>query len=237
MTVIGRASADLPQWSYTNRITRREANRAIYFDFEGRKNESPALMGVYAGGWFRHLVFDTTMAPLVRSSRHAGERVFRRRFADAIEEQLLQPAESDKRRLVAFSEHELNCIHAAVGPELASRVADRFLNARAFVAAWINRDRPDLRPQADPATLENFATICGFDWPDEYDLQPANVIKRLRTQLATSSRLRRSVRPASTKLWTRLLGYNRYDCLAMKHVVLHALGKATPQTATAKRAK
>ena len=208
-----QGTQDVPRWRYSNRITRREANRAIYFDFEGRMNEPSALMGVYAGGWFRHFVFDASLAPLVKCSRDAGERVFRRRIADAVEKQLLQPAESEDRRLVAFSEHDLRCIHA-VSPEMAARAAGRFLNARAFAAAWVNRDRRDLREQLESATLENFARVCGFDWPEEYDLGAADTIKRLRARLATCSRRRRPIGQASSELWARLLGYNRHDCLA-----------------------
>jgi hypothetical protein len=219
---------NVPRWRYSNRITKRAANRAIYFDFEGRMNESPALMGVYAGGWFRHFVFDKDLGSFVKSSRDAGERVFRRNFADAIDKELLRAAESEDRRLIAFSEHELRCIHAAVGSEVAERVADRFLNARAFVAAWINRDRRDLRVQLESATLENFANICGFDWPEEYELEPADAIRRLRARLATSSKRRRPIGRGSTELWARLLGYNRYDCLATKHIVLYALRNSKP---------
>ena len=214
-----------PRWRYSNRITRREANRAIYFDFEGRMNEPPSLMGVYAGGWFRHLVFDASFAPLVTSSRDAGERVFRRRLGDAIEEFLLRPAEGEERRLIAFSEHELRSIHFALGRDVATRVADRYLNARAFAAAWVNRDRRDLRLQLESSTLGDFATICNFEWPAEYDLQPADAIKRLRRRLATLARNQRPLDRRSTELWTRLLGYNRLDCLATKHIVLGALEK------------
>jgi hypothetical protein len=225
MTVVDGAAAAVPQWRYSNRITGREANRAIYFDFEGRMNEPPALMGVYAGGWFRHFVFDAGLTPLAKSSREAGERVFRRRIADAVEEQLLRPSESEDRRLVAFSEHELRCIHSSVGPEIAARVAHRFLNARTFASAWVNRDRRDLREQLESATLENFARICDFEWPAEYDLEPAVVIKRLRARLATASRRRRPISRGTTELWARLFGYNGCDCLATKHIVVHALKK------------
>jgi hypothetical protein len=213
---------EAPRWPYSNRITRREVNRAIYFDFEGRMNEPPALMGVYSGGWFRNFVFDPSLAPLVKSSRDAGERVFQRRIADTVEKQLLQPAESEDRRLVAFSEHELRCIHA-VSPELAVRSAARFLNARSFAAAWVNRDRHDLREQLESATLESFVKVCGFDWPEEFSIGPADAIKRLRSQLATCSRRQRPIARTSTELWVRLLGYNRHDCLATKHIVSYAL--------------
>jgi hypothetical protein len=223
----------VPRWHYSNRITKREANRAIYFDFEGRMNEPPALMDVYAGGWFRHFVFDRDFGPLIKASRAAGERVFRRRIADAVEKQLLKPAETEDRRLVAFSEHELRSIHSSAGPEMAARVAPRFLNARAFAAAWVNRDRRDLREQLESATLENFARICGFEWPAEYELEPADAIKRLRGRLATASKRRRPVGRGSVELWARLLGYNRHDCLATKHIVLRALRKGEKQVRTA----
>jgi hypothetical protein len=178
-------SADPPRWRYSNQISRREANRAIYFDFEGRVNESLAFRGVDYAGSLQQFVFDPSLAPLVNSSRAAGERVFRRRFSNAIEECWVLPAEREDRRLIAFSEHELRVVHSVLKPELAERIARRFLNARAFAAAWVSRDRADLRKQLDPSTLGDFATICNFEWPPEYDLQPAEVIQRLRKRLAT----------------------------------------------------
>ncbi|MEO7270634.1 MAG: hypothetical protein ABIX28_03020 [Vicinamibacterales bacterium] len=185
-------------------------------------NESPALMGVYSAGWFRQFVFDASFVPLVKASRAAGERVFRRGLEGAIEEALFHPAGHDRRRLIAFSEHELNTVSSALNPEIAARVASNFLNARAFAAAWISRDRPDLRKAIGPSTLEDDAALCGFEWPDQYNLKPTDVIKRLRSSVAVLRRTKRPPAPRTTELWTRLLGYNRQDCLATKHVVCHA---------------
>lgn len=219
-----QTTLDLPRWNYPRRISRREANRALYFDFEGRMNEAPALVGVYAGGWFRHFVFDAAFVPLVKSSRDAGERVFRRRrFAEAIEQVLLGPAETEDRRLIAFSEHELRVIHIAAGPGLAERVARRYLNARDFVAAWVSRDRRELREKLESNALAELAAACNYEWPGEYDLQPADAIRRLREQLARAATTGKSIDRRATELWARLLGYNRHDCLATKHVVRCAL--------------
>ncbi len=210
----------IPTWKYSNRITRRELNRAIYFDFEGRMNEPPVLLGAYSRGWFRQFVFDSTFAPLVKTSRAAGYRVFHRKSVETVvETELLGPAERDDLRLIAFSEHELRAVHDLAGPRLALRMSERFLNARRYAAAWVGRDRPDIRSASDPASLADFAALFGFEWPEEYDVQPAETILRLRRRLQTSRRKNRAPDERAVEAWARLLEYNKYDCLAAKHIV------------------
>lgn len=212
-----------PTWSYPRRITRREANRAIYFDFEGRIDEEPVLLGVYCAGWMRQYVFDKRLAAFARTSRRAGQRVFLRSFSKGVQEALLGLAALEDRRLVAFSEHELRLLHRWGGDEVAQNAAERFLNARDFAAAWVSRDHPDIRRRVDPRTLGEFADVCGFEWPDEFCLAPADAIDRLRRRALTLSRKGVAPNQAGMELWSRLLGYNQLDCRATRHVLLHAI--------------
>ena len=215
-----------PKWTYSRRISRREANRAIYFDFEGRMDEAPVLLGVYCGGWMRQYVLDRDLSPFAAMSRRAGQRVFQRSTSKALAEALLDPATREERRLVAFSEHELRVLDRWAGREVAQAVAARFFNARDFAAAWVTRDHPDLRRQDDPRTLGDYADLCGFDWPAEFNLAPAEAIERLRNRASTLSRTGRAPNTTGMELWSRLLGYNQLDCRATRHIVLHAIRDA-----------
>ena len=86
-----------------------------------------------------------------------------------------------------------------------------------------SRDHPDIRRRNDPRALGEYADVCGFEWPDEFSLAPADAIDRLRKRALTLSRKGGPPNMAAMELWSRLLGYNQLDCRATRHVVLHAL--------------
>lgn len=211
------------RWVYSNCLTRQEANRALYFDFEGRKDEPPFLMGVLGPGGTRQFVFDEGLGPLMRWSREGGHRVCGRRLEVAIHEGVLGPAEAEDRRIVAFSEHELNVIARYVSADAANRITSRFLNARKFLASWIGREHPELRRGGFPSTLADYIELLQFEWPDD-DLEPAYAVAHLRKQCLTAQQSRTE----AITLWDRLLRYNALDCEATRHCVLRALREPRP---------
>jgi hypothetical protein len=87
------------------RLSAAEARRALYIDFEGQKDEPPVLLGVHRHGRgsrpFAHqVVMDQAFASLaepVMSLREAVEKVVLR-------------ADHGDRRIVSWSEHDLNVV-------------------------------------------------------------------------------------------------------------------------------
>ncbi len=213
-----------PHFEYSNRVSRREANRALYVDFEGRKEEAPALVGVLFGRTFEVIVTDELLAPLVTISRDQarmdpGLTVWRTSLERALDH-IQQRAESGGvRRVVAFSEHELLAIHEHVGAKPAEVLASRFLNARAYFASWWNTAHPGAA--IAHKSLGACATTVGYEWPDEGLASPADALRRLRDQLETASSRKTPPSERTRKLWAQLIEYNRQDCLAMQFLVRH----------------
>ena len=198
----------------------REANRALYVDFEGRKGQPPALLGTLFGGSFELLVLDGALLPLVRAGGLTGVSC-RCCTLDRAIQHLLERAAGNgaPRRVVAFSEHELATIEAFSERSRAQAVASHYLNALHYFRSWRAAVRPDLiLPET---SLEHCAAAVGYEWPHEGDFSPADAIRRLREQLATASRTNREPSARTRDLWRRLVEYNRQDCLAMQSLVRH----------------
>jgi hypothetical protein len=210
----------------SNRIASREANRALYIDFEGRKNEPPALLGLLRGTHHRVLILDPTLRPLARyAPPELPVPMCVRPLARAVTEVLALAADTPRpRRIVGFSLHELRMVEEHVGRPSAEHVADRYLNARKFFAAWYHRERPDLAVKVENMSLDQIARALGCAaWP-EIAFSPADAIKRLRAQLATRRHRRLEPTQRTVDLWHRLVAYNRHDCLVTQYLVRRVAG-------------
>jgi hypothetical protein len=208
-----------PRFEYSNTIGRRDANRAIYFDFEGCKGQPPALLGVLFGTTFELLVLDERLSPLVEAGPIPSATIRTSTLAEAIDYLGRKASTGGNRRLVAFSEHELLAVHDHVEPATARDVAARYLNARKHFAAWWRTAFPGARLEED--SLEHCATAVGYAWPDDDIGSPAKALRRLSSQLETAARRGHAPKAATVSLWRSLVQYNRHDCLAMQFVVKH----------------
>lgn len=210
----------------SNKISCREANRALYVDFEGRMQEPPALLGLLHGRHYRVLIVDRRLAPLARVALPFPHATACVRTLDAAIREVLALAFTPPRprRVVAFSEHELRQVENHATRGAAARLADRYLNARKFFSAWRNRTQPGL--DVKETTLEESGRALGCTpWPDQA-FSPADAIRRLREQLANAPRHGRDPRPHTMALWLELVVYNRADCLATQYLVRYIANNA-----------
>ena len=136
-----------------------EALQALYIDFEGGKDQPPVLLGVHRRGrgtrpYVQQDVVDEVFEGLV--PRYLPLR-------DAIAN-VVRRAEHGDRRIVAWSEHELDVVRTLLDgdPDLVARLEARYANARAFAEYWRNklhdRDRP--KEGAWPTTSRWSGTPC-----------------------------------------------------------------------------
>lgn len=137
---------------------------------------------------------------------------------DAVEN-VVRRAEHGDRRIVAWSEHELQVVRRLLdrNPDLVARFEARYANARAFAEYWRNklhdRDRPE------QGRLADYLTLVGYPVPD--DAEPGHVgdtIRDLRPRLARGLPLT----PTQQARWDRLVEHNRIDCAGMRAVCLRA---------------
>ena len=196
------------------RLTDAEALRALYVDFEGRKDEPPVLLGVHRRGrgphpYVQQDVVDPVFAGLV--PRYLPLR-------DAVEN-VVRRAEHGDRRIVSWSEHDLRVVRtlADEDPELVGRFEDRYANARAFAEYWRNKLHGGDKPEK--GRLADYLALIGYRVPD--DAEPGHVgdtIRDLRPRLSRALALT----PAQQARWNRLVEHNRFDCAGMRAVCLRA---------------
>ena len=195
-------------------LSATEALRALYIDFEGRKDEAPVLLGVHRRGrgsrpYVQQDVVDEVfegLVPRYLPLRDCVENVVRR-------------AEHGDRRIVSWSQHDLRVVRTLrdEDPELVDRFEARYVNALAVARRWRNKIHGGDKPAE--GTLANYLELIEYPVPD--DAEPGHVgdtIRDLRPRLArglplTAKQLAR---------WDSLVEHNRFDCAGMRAVCLRA---------------
>jgi hypothetical protein len=190
-------------------LSAAEALRALYIDFEGRKDEAPVLRGVHRRGrgslpYVQQDVVDEVfegLVPRYLPLRDCVENVVRR-------------AEHGDRRIVSWSQHDLDVVRTLrdEDPELV----DRF-EALAVARRWRNKCHGGDKPTE--GTLANYLELIRYPVPD--DAEPGhvgNTIRDLRPRLARGLPLTAKQQAR----WDRLVEHNRFDCAGMRAVCLRA---------------
>ena len=192
-----------------------EARRALYIDFEGRKDRPPILLGCTRRSRVQRdsSVWQAITDPRFESLALA-DGLEALTLADAVA-RILVRAEAKNRLIVAWSQHELYVVgeHA---PEHLDRFAARYVNARTFAVRWRNKCRGGAKPASN--TLADYLALSGYRVPEGAGpgragetigiLQRAFDLGRMPSDL-TDNQLRR---------WRDLREHNRHDCTGMRSV-------------------
>ena len=181
-------------------LSAAEALRALYIDFEGRKDEPPVLLGVQRHGgrgtrpYVQQDVVDPVFAGLVPRYLPLHDCV----------ENVVRRAEHGDRRIVSWSQHDLDVVRTLedADPELVVRFEARYVNALAVAKRWRNRCQDGHKPIE--GALANYLALIEYAVPD--DAEPGHVgdtIRDLRPRLARGLPLdRRSSRRAGIDWWS-----------------------------------
>jgi hypothetical protein len=196
------------------RLSAAEALRALYIDFEGGKDRPPVLLGVHRRGrgslpFVQQDVVDETFAGLV--PRYLP-------FHDAVEN-TVRRAEKGDRRIVAWSEHELDVAKTLAGEdrELLARFEARFANALGVAKRWRTKCHGSDKPES--GRLADYLTLIGYPVPEEAEAGHVGAtIRDLRPRLERGLPL---TEPQQAR-WDRLVEHNRFDCAGMRAVCLRA---------------
>jgi hypothetical protein len=197
------------------------AERAIYIDFEGFTDQTPALIGILIDDQFEQVVLDP------RLQQAAEVKHLRVVSLVAIIKEVVNRANSEKRQIVAYSQHEKNVVQRFADIDLTGPYRD----ARMIAMRW--RRRPFETGNTD-RTLKNYLKAIGF-------VRGAYLGDRLSTTRLVEVIKMLDERTAYDKLtavkkakWTKLLSHNRIDCEGMKALVLYALNAPDSRKQTSK---
>jgi hypothetical protein len=131
-------------------------------------------------------------------------------------ERLLNQCRSENRRLVCYSEHELNVLADCYGLD----ASDVYCNARVLLKRWKNRFERDV-PIGD-WSLRSFCAAFGPRISER--LQDKHItpnLRYVRTMLEDRKTFRRLTKVAKQK-WRLVLELNKVDCTSMRCLVKKA---------------
>lgn len=202
------------------RLTYAEAQRALYIDFEGRKDAPPVLLGCLrrAGSgdeptlW--QAVLDPSFAPLAEA-----DGILSLSLTDAVE-RIVRRAKVNDRLIVSWSEHELRVVQAGCPDDLFARFERRFVNARHVAARWARLYQGERRP--DENSLSEYLALIGYGVPA--GAGPGRVgetIGIISNALAKGQGVA-GLTTGQGLRWRQLRDHNAHDCAGMKRVCLRA---------------
>ena len=195
--------------AHFRQLSAAEAVKALYIDFEGPKGQPPAFLGTHrSGDHVQPAIVDPSLASLgpSQSLREAVRHVVVR-------------AESKGRRIVSWSEHDLNVVRtlADEDPALVERFERKYANALRIAKRWRTvvhgGDRPDV------GRLANYLPLIGYSVPE--GAEGGDVGKTISD---IRSRIDRGLEPTPGQLarWDRLIEHNWHDCVGMRRVCVEA---------------
>ena len=191
-------------------ISREDAARAIYVDFEGFKDKSPCLIGILVEGVLEQVVLDSRLFAAAVASR------CRQASIEAVAGELMTRCRSEGRRLVGYSQHERRMFWQHAGIDFFEEYRD----GRMIANRWWNKCRKGV-VRIDN-TLKSYLDAIGYPMPAS--LGTGNTTARLTAVIEMLERRLRypDLTPCVQSKWRDLLAYNRHDCRGMKKLIIKA---------------
>jgi len=188
-------------------ISREDAKRAIYVDFEGFKDKSPSLIGILVEGSLEQVVLDRRLFAAAVASR------CRQTSIEAVAGELMTRCRSEGRRLVGYSQHELRMFWQHAGIDFFEEYRD----GRMIANRWWSKCRKGA-VRIDN-TLKTYLEAIGYPMPAS--LGTGNTTARLHAVIEMLERRLRypDLTPCVKAKWRDLLAYTRHDCRGMKKLV------------------
>jgi len=185
------------------RLSKEQAERAVYIDFEGFKDKSPSFVDLLDHTGFTQVVLDPNLQPAARAKRSGQQQI------EYWATQLVNKCLREDRLIVGFSLHDLNCLkkYSTVG----DKAEPIYVNARQLANRWHWHQHNKLFE--GPRTLDAFCAAANVPpRPVDCDEVPVTrYIRRILGGLAARGTYRRLTRLQKQK-WGILLEYNRWDC-------------------------
>ena len=202
-------------------LTRDEARRAIWLDFEGGINKLPSLAGVLVEGLYSATILNPDFGSLAKT-----RKLVHKSFGDFVGD-TLSTASQEERVIAAWSEHELNQMEGFDDGILKKR----YRNANKLVLKFF-KDKPTFKKlkkqnKKDKAEGKRRNSNVGlkdllgldyipYDYPDCLEsFSPAKTISRMDGQLATHGGNYCKVAIGAKNAFTQLIEYNEHDCRGM----------------------
>ena len=199
------------------RITPREAEKAVYLDFEGTVGRAPGLVGVKFDGLFEQICL---WSELESAATSTGIRMMEIRDFGIYLSSLVEKG----RCIVGFTSHENTMLEQFADIQLG----DSYRDAHKIIKRWMRLNGPRLASW----DLQSMAQSYLPSRPAAF--RAGNAASRLRavTSMLETRRSFEALTPVVKAKWTKLLRYNEMDVVEMEQLVRLACGAVYTKRAT-----
>ena len=188
-------------------LTPQEFEQAICIDFEGFKDQAPALLGILCEDSFQQIVLSRDLQSTASNGSTSFEPL------NSILRKLKRKAEEESRSIIAFSEHEVKYALRFGRVDLWPV----FKNARIIAQRW--RRNQLYADDRNVRSLKDYLSLVDFHYPQHIGVgQATNRLRVVQEAIRLYGAYERC--PEAVKReWRYLLEYNRLDCEGLKYLM------------------
>ena len=193
---------------FFSNVTKEEAKKGIFIDFEGFEDKSPTLIGVLIENEFTQIIFDKNLKSA------ADKKGLAINDAKQYLTSLTQKAKKESRRIFAFSQYENNIFKEFYGLDIDPYYCDvRFIAKKLKTKKYqdyVLKSRE----------LKKYLEMINFKRPAHLGEQKST--KRIRDVLAglqANNNIYDELTNTQKSKWTNLLAHNKIDVLGMQAIV------------------
>ena len=227
-------------------LTADQAARAIYIDFERRKDQPPALLGVVYAEGRRHVdeervvlrqdIVEPALEPVAGSVELVDDGSFYRYDTESTSlrhslRTIVQRAVAQDRLIVSWSCFDRDRVveYGELDDATLHAFHRRFRNGIATARRWRRRVQPDLvfewETFGGSNKLSRYFELIEFAVPGRYGTGlVAENIRRVQAGLEKQQTFAK-LTPSQQRAWRDVLEHNRYDCVGLRQVVTRAAGE------------
>ena len=205
------------------RITQAEAERGIYFDYEGNVDAAPAILGWGYENAVRHVIVDAALAPLaeLENPKHDVQRA-------SLDEALVEMAavaKRDDRRVFGFTRHEVSQTAVYCTDQTVVEWMDQhYVNAKLYIDRWVRHlvEVGEIQEPTDKSLLTRMPLVGMVYTPSRGPGIVGPGLTRLRGQLERYGEAD-LITGGAKRHWWRIIGHNASDVLATQQLTVAAV--------------
>ena len=215
-------------------VTPDEARKGIYIDFEGTMTEPPSMLGILYATDDDQLVFDQPVferelwpATSYTPTKSGGYEPRAARLDETIR-QLQTQATRERRKLFAFTSHELEEITKDLDATTTEWWNANLVNVLPHAKKWAKTHHPDYVFQKKnykfgKHSLDQFFGLIGYSVSDIHGPgKSAKRIRVVRNALVNKAGDMSKLTPRQRGHWTKAMRHNWHDCEGTRKLMIEA---------------
>lgn len=205
-----------------------EVPKAIYIDYEARKQAPPVLIGILRvldeETSFRQEVVHPDFRPAAKT-----KKLEYRTLQESLD-RLAAEVSATGAAVIAWSEHELDYLFPYASAEALDILTAAYRNAIQLAERWQRTLAPNWKPESN--ALAAYMSKMRFHVPEKFGpKKTGESLGVIQHRLSANGGDYYGMSEANKDRWKAVIGHNKYDCFGMRHVCMTAAADLADITA------